>query len=221
MPFSSEEIYQQLVKPKNYNAVHLEDWPKINKKAIDLELEKKMEFVRRISIMGLKIRKEKKIKVRQPLSELRILSVSKRAPKIEKPLLELISQELNIKKIIVSKIAPPRNKYWALEKDKDFKIALNLKISSALKEEGLIREFIRQVQEVRKKDGYKPHHKISIICWASDNLNKTLKKNRDFILSQIRAKDIECKKISKAVSGAAKEALINGEKVGLIIKKIS
>ncbi|MDD5416728.1 MAG: isoleucine--tRNA ligase, partial [Candidatus Aenigmarchaeota archaeon] len=45
-PFSSEYIYQKFFKEKE--SVHLEDWPKCDKKMVDEKLEKQMNIVKRI-----------------------------------------------------------------------------------------------------------------------------------------------------------------------------
>jgi len=39
-------------------------------------------------------------------------------------------------------------------------IGLNIEITPQLKEEGMIRDFIREIQELRKKAGLKPRDKI-------------------------------------------------------------
>ena len=74
IPFLSEEIYQRL-KNTDYatqNSIHLEGWPKGNKKLIDKRLHKKMEKTRAIVSQALAQRAAASIKVRQPLNELTI-----------------------------------------------------------------------------------------------------------------------------------------------------
>jgi isoleucyl-tRNA synthetase len=58
IPFLSEEIYQGLSEKES---VHLEDWPKPNKKFINENLEKKMAKVREIVAQGLAERKLEKL----------------------------------------------------------------------------------------------------------------------------------------------------------------
>ena len=49
--------HRQETTPKQ--SVHLHDWPKVNKKLIDKELEKQMEEVQKVVTLGLAQRKEK------------------------------------------------------------------------------------------------------------------------------------------------------------------
>ena len=67
----SEEIHKCL-EPGSKQSVHLEDWPKVNKKMIDKKLDQKMEKVREVVNMALAERAKAGIKVRQPLQELQI-----------------------------------------------------------------------------------------------------------------------------------------------------
>ncbi|MEA3322605.1 MAG: isoleucine--tRNA ligase, partial [Patescibacteria group bacterium] len=68
-PFIAEEIYRNLA---NDESVHLEDFPVSNEKYIDKGLSEQMHSVRDIISEGLKLRSRTQIKVRQPLSELKI-----------------------------------------------------------------------------------------------------------------------------------------------------
>jgi isoleucyl-tRNA synthetase len=198
IPFISEEIYQSLrLKSKIIFSlsVHLEDWPKVNKKLIDKKLEKKMEEARRVVVEALAQRAKAGIKVRQPLSELRITNYELRK---EKELLNLIIEEVNIKKIVFGKT---------------FK--LDTKITPELKEEGMTREVIRQIQEMRKEVGLKPKDKILIRYFGDLELNKILEKNKKFILMETKAKNFFLNE-----KPIGQEKTINQQKLWLAIEKL-
>ena len=207
-PFFAEKIYQELAevrppltqRPPLAQSVHLEDWPKVNELLIDEKLEAKMVEVRQICTLVLAERARLGIKVRQPLQKLKI---KKQKLKINEELLDLIKNEVNVKEIIFD----PKIKT---------KIKLDTKITPKLKEEGEIREIIRQVQVMRKKSSLKPKHEI-LIYYFSDSaiLNKTILKNKRFILFETKAKDLIFRKEIKE-----KEVKINQEKICLFIKKI-
>jgi len=208
IPFLSEEIYQ------NYEAgsrsIHLEDWPKANKKLIDRKIEKKMDLVRKIVGLGLKARAKVKIKIRQPLSKLQIVNY-----KLENEFLDLIKEEINAKEIeFVREIR--EEKGWVIEGDGELKIALNTKIIPKLKEEGILREFIHQVQEARKREGLTPKDKISIYFSANPELTEILIKNEKFILKETKAKKLQILKELKS----AQEIKIDQGKLWLAIKKL-
>ena len=100
VPFISESIYQQLKTVDMPISVHLCDWPKSIKENMDVELEKEMDYVQRVVSIGHSLRKEYKIKVRQPLSKAYIEA----DPKILKYLenqIKLIEDELNVKEVVL------------------------------------------------------------------------------------------------------------------------
>ena len=172
-PFTAEYLYQGLFSyaktSEGKESVHLEDWPKVNEKLIDKKLEEKMEKVREICSLALQKRAEKGIKVRQPLSKLQISNF-----KFQNELLDLIKDEVNIKEVVIN------------EKLKE-KIKLDTKITPELKEEGMVREFIRQIQALRKKAGLTPKNKIRV--YYSENKN-IVEKNKEQIKKQVIAEDI-------------------------------
>ena len=58
IPFMTEDIYQNLVRSIDKDApesIHLCDFPEVKKEWIDLELEKNMDEVLRIVVMGLSL----------------------------------------------------------------------------------------------------------------------------------------------------------------------
>ena len=76
VPFLTEEIYQNLVRPWAEDApesVHLCDYPDADRSRIDPSLNEEMALVRDIVSLGLRVRTEHKLKVRQPLSLVEIV----------------------------------------------------------------------------------------------------------------------------------------------------
>lgn len=103
-PFYMDNLYQDLVsatKKKYIESVHLVNFPKYNSYFINNSLEKKMNLIQKITSLALSIRKEKKIKVRQPLKKIIIL-IEKNNKKnyFSNEMLKLIKKEVNIKNII-------------------------------------------------------------------------------------------------------------------------
>ena len=197
IPFFSEHIYQRLIKNRS---VHLEDWPKVNKKLINKKLNREMEKTREVVKLALAQRARSRIKVRQPLNELRITNYELRK---EKELSELIKDEINVKKITFGK-----------------SMKLDTKITPALKEKGMIREVIRQIQEMRKKVGLKPRHRILVRYSGPSNLNKILARNKSLILEETKAKDFQLGKRPKRAFDIRKETKVDGQKLWLAIKKL-
>jgi len=137
MPFFAEEMYSRLKTAKMPESVHLCDWPKAEK--TNDKLEEKMSKVRDIVTLALAKRAESGIKVRQPLSELVIKN------KLDKNLVELIKDEVNVKKVTVGK-----------------QIKLDTKITEELEKEGEYREMVRNVSKIRKEMGLTPKDSVVI-----------------------------------------------------------
>jgi len=153
-PFIAEEIYRNLsptspqsspqAGEEDFSSVHLQDFPVANEKLIDEKLNAEMEKARNIITEALQLRAKAGIKVRQPLSKLQIANCQ-----LRDELIAIVKEELNVKE--VEKVA-----------GKELKIELNTEISEELKLEGLSREIIRFIQEMRKEAGYEVDNRIQI-----------------------------------------------------------
>ena len=98
IPFMTEEIYQNLVRSINTEApesIHLCDFPAVNEAWIDKELEKNMDEVLKIVVMGRACRNSANIKNRQPIGNMYV-----KAPNVlPEYFVEIIEDELNVKKV--------------------------------------------------------------------------------------------------------------------------
>ena len=173
MPFFAEEMYQQLKLKNMPESVHLCDWPKPEEGQTDMELENKMDEARSLVNLALAKRAEKQIKVKQPLAALKIKNKNLKI-KNEEQLLYLVKDEVNVKEIIFdSKIKE--------------EIELDTNITEELRQEGVLRDLVRQIQELRKEMGLKPKDKILVRISGDQKINPFLKKNKEFLKKQIRA----------------------------------
>jgi len=202
VPFLSEEIYGKIQNSrlKIKGSVHLENWPKVNKKLIDKNLNQKMEKVREIVALALAERAKARIKVRQPLPKLEV-----RSKKLEEELVGLIKEEVNVKEVVTTETLAGM-------------IELDTKITPELKEEGILREIIRNLQEMRKIAGFTPKDKILIQFMAEKKLNDILLKNKENILKETKARDLKFGKKEKFK--VEKEIKIESQQLWLAIKKV-
>ncbi|MGN0161197.1 MAG: isoleucine--tRNA ligase [Lachnospiraceae bacterium] len=98
IPFMTEDIYQNLVKSVDANApesIHLCDYPVANEAWIDPELEKSMEEVLNIVVVGRACRNAANIKNRQPIGNMFIKAESR----LSEFFLDIIRDELNVKSV--------------------------------------------------------------------------------------------------------------------------
>jgi len=97
VPFISDAIYQALRKSADPISVHLCDFPSYEDNLRDRTLEKEMLCVQSVVSMGHALRKEHKLKVRQPLSKIHLISSDAEMIERLKKQETLILEELNVK----------------------------------------------------------------------------------------------------------------------------
>ena len=151
-PFISEEIYRNLTSD---SSVHLASFPQGDKSFLDNELLEDMKRVREIVEMGHSKRKDKNIKLRQPLS---LLTYSARE-QLSKDLEQVLAEELNVKKID-----------YGESSDGKLKVELDTKITPKLRAEGEARDLIRKIQQLRKEQDLTLEDKTRIEApsWPKD-----------------------------------------------------
>ena len=97
VPFITENIYRNLVCSIDSNApesVHLCDFPTADETKIDAELEKNMDEVLKIVVLGRAARNAANIKNRQPVANMFVKAVE-----LPKFFVEIIEDELNVKAV--------------------------------------------------------------------------------------------------------------------------
>ena len=209
LPFSAEIIYKNL--PFNFQikeSVHLENWPEADKKDIDESLLESMSKIRQLAAMALAKRAEAGIKVRQPLASLKVKS-QKLKVKSNKELLEVLADEINVKKIVFdNKINPPDGG----------EIELDTKITAELREEGILREFTRMIQDLRQKTGYQPKDRIHLYIESASEVEMVLNRRLAELKKEVGATNIEFRRTDKF--DAESETKIDSFNIWLGIKKI-
>jgi len=102
VPFVAEELYQELVAkqdPQAAESVHLSDYPPGREELIDKKLEWRMSTARKIISLGLAARKSAQLKVRQPLKKISVILPEDEAPQLLDGLLDLLTEEVNVKEV--------------------------------------------------------------------------------------------------------------------------
>ncbi len=147
-PFISEEIYRNLTGEES---VHLTDWPVMNGQ-LTVENEKlieDMKIVRKIVEAALSKRKEAQIKVKQPLSKLKIVSGVK---ELSQQLIQLIKDEVNIKEEVEIVLNPSEINIFVSDPGGQIPVVeLDTNLTPELIAEGKAREIVRSIQEKRKE----------------------------------------------------------------------
>ena len=252
MPFLAEKIYRNLVDAGDHS-IHLEDYPAPDPKMIDEVLSEDMEALLHLVTLGSASRNTVKIKVRQPLAELRVLPGNDADRRAILRFADQLCEELNLKKaslhdasagpLLVPEIkanaknlgprfgqrlkdvqqailkadplellkkaqtgAPfqlvhgaetfdlePADLFislkaqegWTGVADRDTQVALDTRITEVLALEGMARDIIRQVQDLRKKSGLEMEDRIILhLETPSELLGKSIAGHRDYIASE-------------------------------------
>lgn len=252
MPFLAEKIYRNLVDAGDHS-IHLEEYPSPDPKMIDEVLSEDMEALLHLVTLGSASRNTVKIKVRQPLAELRVLPGNDADRRAIIRFADQLCEELNLKKaslhdvtdgpLLVPEIKAnaknlgPRfgqrlkdvqqailkadplallknaqagvpfqllhgaetfdlepadlfislkaQEGWTGVADKDTQVALDTRITEVLALEGMARDIIRQVQDLRKKSGLEMEDRIILhLETSSELLGKSIAGHRDYIASE-------------------------------------
>ncbi|MDQ5971844.1 MAG: isoleucyl-tRNA synthetase [Patescibacteria group bacterium] len=187
-PFMSEDIYQTLTGKES---VHLEDFPTYQTRLVNTEVEQEMDAVRDYITEGLSLRAKAQLKVRQPIASI----TTPEFPELYK---EIVLEELNAKEVKWGKA-----------------VAIDTKLTPALKQEGLMREVIRQVQNARKQADLQVDDRIELRLSASDeDLQKALKTHSDEIMAETLTT-----KLSDKVLKHTSETKVEGAKLTISLQK--
>ncbi|RMG27810.1 MAG: isoleucine--tRNA ligase [Bacteroidetes bacterium] len=114
-PFYAERLFQNLRRPGDAESVHLSDYPQVEEAAINLALESSMDMAQRLTSLILRIRKQERVNVRQPLARALVVvkddDMRQQLQRVE----ALIRKEVNVKaleyisednEVLVKKIKP-------------------------------------------------------------------------------------------------------------------
>jgi isoleucyl-tRNA synthetase len=288
-PFFMDRLFSDLNKVSGRHAeisVHLSNFPVADEKAIDKNLEERMELAQKISSMILSVRKKENIKVRQPLQKIQIPVLDESIKSKIEAVKDLILAEVNVKEIefvdektsnIVKnmklnfktlgkkcgkhmkavqafasenaqniikgieqnglfdiavegetirlepedvEIIPVDIPGWKVANNGALTVALDITINETLKSEGLARELVNRVQNLRKDNGLEVTDRILLKIKANDAIKSAINQNLDYICSEILATSIDF--VSEFNDKEAVEAEIEeGINTQLSINKIS
>ncbi|MFW9972687.1 MAG: class I tRNA ligase family protein, partial [Candidatus Odinarchaeota archaeon] len=176
-PFISEMIYLKL-KEKGLvklNSVHLEYWPESDEKLIDSEVIQNMELTKEIVKRSLEIRDKSKIPVRQILNKAVIKGVN-----LNKVYLDVIAEAINVKKVSIA------------ETDElGLFVELDIEVTPELKLEGIARNLVRHLNNLRKQMNLSPKNRINLYLRTSNkDIIETIKNHKEKIKKLVQADKI-------------------------------
>ena len=199
-PFISDYYYKYLTEGMQdaEESVHLSKWPSFDQ--ADQSVLASMVSVRQAVNDGLAERAKAGIKVRQPLASATISSPNS----ISKDLEQIIAEELNTKKIVVKSAD-------------ELSVVLDTNITQSLKNEGLSRDIIRNIQQARKDSGLEVENYIKLSLKSESTIvNDAIEQCEKLIQNEVLATTL-------ITSGDnyeyIKEVKIEGEDLSISLEK--
>jgi isoleucyl-tRNA synthetase len=259
-PFYMDKLYLDLTTEGNYGreSIHLTDFPESDPDLIDKDLEQKMALAQHISSLVHSLRKQHKIKVRQPLAKILIPILDEKVKSQIHAVEDIIMNEVNIKEveyvdntsgIIVKKAKPnfrklgqqygPKMKQlsglimrmdqdaindyelngefsleldgeeiklgeedimiqsedipgWLVATEGGITVALDINITDELRKEGIARDLVNRIQNLRKDMGLEVQDKIKIQVADNDaTLIDSIRSNKDYICAETQTLELE------------------------------
>jgi len=104
---------------------------------------------------------------------------------------------------------------WLVANEGKITIALDITLTDELKEEGIARELVNRIQNIRKANGFDITDRISIVIEKNPLFNQAIENYKQYIASQTLAKSIE---ISDKINNGI-ELEFENDKLYLLIQK--
>ena len=255
-PFLAEELYRNLnvaSKRESHESVHLAAYPEVEERAIDTDLEARMERAEKIVMLVRAMRMKSNLKVRQPLRRIILPIAHEQDRAAVQQMEDVILDEINVKTIeyvtdesgVARKKARPNFKSigpkfgksvqqiaqrlkelspaeirelesngvvnlvingtafavgkedveivrddmpgWLVESDNGLTVALDTELNDELVAEGVAREFVNRVQNMRKDAGFEVTDRIRIYYTGSDKLRSILRDKESYIKNETLA----------------------------------
>ncbi|MGH7388765.1 MAG: isoleucine--tRNA ligase, partial [Candidatus Rokuibacteriota bacterium] len=192
-PFIADHIYRGLMREQDSGAprsVHLTTFPDPDAALVDPDLEEGVAFVRRVLRVGLGVRNAAALKVRQPLARALVFAPPPMLPWLREFEADVLD-ELNVEAMdaaptdLAAAEAPFRT-----AADGDVVVALDTRLTDALKRKALARQLVHQIQLLRKTAGLAVDDRIDLAIATARDLLAAIDEHRDYVCEETLALDL-------------------------------
>ena len=187
-PFYADQLYMDLGGSKQ--SVHLEEFPETCASAIDKDLEERMGMAQQITSMVLALRR--KVKLMKGIAAQTAALSQEQIAQFEKdgslPLtVEGQAVEVSLADVeIISEDIPG----WLVTNEGNLTVALEVELTEELRREGMARELVNRIQNLRKVTGLEITDRIRVTVQPNENSDAAIAAFGDYIKSQVLADDI-------------------------------
>ena len=94
-------------------------------------------------------------------------------------------------------------------------IALDINVTEELKQEGIAREFINKIQNLRKENNFEVTDRINLVILKHEKVNDAVLSHKDYICTQTLANSLEL--VEKIENSEAKEVEIDKDVITQIL----
>jgi isoleucyl-tRNA synthetase len=223
-PFMAEEIYRNLVRSVDTSApdsVHLTRFPEADLSRVDQRLSEDIHLVMKLCSMGRAARSRAGIKVRQPVDTVVVILGGQKQIEAVKAMEQQISEELNTKKVKYDTSSYDyfgNQAKWETEQEFNYGVAIDKELSPALKDEGLVREVVHRIQNMRKDAGFEIADYITTYYEHNALLDKVLGNSE--LVAYIKQETLSHNIVEGIPAEAYKEAhKIEGQEIVLGVKR--
>ena len=207
-PFLAEEMYQNLVLSVDSNApesVHLASFPTADPELIDESLMSATRLAMRLSSLGRDARSRAGRKVRLPLQ--RALVRTREPSEIGhiEDIKEQLLEELNIKEVqildskdefytkavdAVGKKRSVQMEDFQVVLDGGYMVAIDTKVTPQLAQEGMARELVHRIQNMRRAAGFQVTDRIDFYYEGPEELGQVVAGFSDYIRVETLSEEI-------------------------------
>lgn len=172
-PFLAEHVYRTV--GGTMESVHMEEWPAASE--IDERLREDMRTARRVVEQGHALRAKAGLKVRQPLAQ--VVTLEQLRPDLD----DIVREELNVKELHWADTLPTSHDWLATDR-----VALDTTVTDELREEGMLRDLVREVNALRKTAKLVPSDTIILYIPAQTAVARLVERYAQNVLRDVRAK---------------------------------
>lgn len=271
-PFFADRLYTDLMTGtgKDVVSVHLSAFPKVNGKAIDSDLEERMQLAQTVTSMVLALRRKASLKVRQPLQKIMIPVVDEHQRVALEAVKSLILTEVNVKELslitseestLVKRVKPDFKKLgpkygkamkavaaavqslsqqqiselerngsltialadgseaaieasdvdiisedipgWLMANEGNVTVALDIVVTPELRMEGIARELVNRIQNLRKERDYQITDRITVSIEPNPLTDDAVREFGEYIGRQVLANAVVTAEVNDSDAGTA------------------